>query len=280
MSLAVMFLVLLGAALHATWNVIIKAGPDKQLDALLVICGSAILAPLAMPFVPLPAKASWPFLGASVAIHFAYFVLVALAYRTGDLSYAYPIMRGSAPPLTAFAAAVTVQDPLSIGAWAGIGLISAGILALAGDSWRSGRFPLASTVSGLLNAVVIAAYTIVDGIGVRLSGNALSYILWLFLLIPLPLLSLTLLTRPRAFSVHFRLRWKAGFFGGMCTAASYGLALWAMTLAPIALVAGLRETSVVFGTVFACLFLKERFSVVRYVAAGLVTLGGMAIKLF
>jgi drug/metabolite transporter (DMT)-like permease len=275
-----MFLVLVGAALHATWNVVIKAGPDKQLDTLLVICGSAIIAPLAMPFVPPPAKASWPFLGASVAIHFAYFRLVALAYQTGDLSYAYPIMRGSAPPITAFVAAVTVREPLSIGAWLGIGLISAGILALAGDSWRSGRFPFTSTLSGLLNAAVIVAYTIVDGIGVRLSGNAPSYILWLFLLIPLPLLSLTLLTRLRAFRAQFRLRWKAGFFGGMCTAASYGLALWAMTLAPIALVAGLRETSVVFGTVFACLFLKERFGVVRYVAAGLVTVGGIAIKLF
>jgi drug/metabolite transporter (DMT)-like permease len=280
LSLAVMFLVLLGAALHATWNVIIKAGPDKQLDALLVICGSAILAPLAMPFVPPPAEASWPFLGASVAIHFAYFVLVALAYRTGDLSYAYPIMRGSAPLLTAFVATLTVRESLSTGAWAGIGLISAGILALGGDSWRSGRFPLASTLSGLLNAAVIVSYTIVDGIGVRLSGNAPGYILWLFFLIPLPLLSLTLLTRPRAFRDHVRLRWKAGFFGGLCTAASYGVALWAMTLAPIALVAGLRETSVIFGTVFACFFLKERFGVVRYVAAGLVTAGGMAINLF
>jgi len=275
-----MLLVLLGAALHATWNVIIKAGSDKQLDTLLVICGSAIIAPLALPFVPLPEKASWPYLGASVAIHFAYFILVALAYRTGDLSYVYPIMRGSAPPLIAVVAAVTVREPLSIGAWVGIGLISAGILALTGDSWRSGRFPFASTVSGLLNAVVIVAYTIVDGLGVRLSGNAPSYILWLFLLIPLPLLSLTLLTRPGAFRAQFRLRWKAGFFGGVCTAASYGLALWAMTVAPIALVAGLRETSVIFGTVFACLFLKERFGVVRYVAAGAVTAGGIAIKLF
>src|SRR5512135_1471412 len=162
-----MFLVLLGAALHATWNVIIKAGSDKQLDTLLVTCGAAIIAVLALPFVPLPEKASWPYLGASVVIHLGYFTLVALAYRTGDLSYAYPIMRGSAPLLTALVAAVTVQEPLSVGAWGGIGLISAGILALTGDSWRSGRFPFASTAFGLLNAVVIMAYTIVDGLGVR-----------------------------------------------------------------------------------------------------------------
>jgi drug/metabolite transporter (DMT)-like permease len=280
LSLAVMFLVLLGAALHATWNVIIKAGSDKQLDTMLVICGGAILAAFALPFIPLPERASWPYLGASVVIHFFYFILVALAYRTGDLSYAYPIMRGSAPPLTALVAAVTVREPLSFGAWLGIALISVGILALAGDSWRSGRFPFASTVFGLLNAVVIMAYTIVDGIGIRASGNASSYILWLFFLIPLPLLLFTLLTRPKAFMVQMRLRWKAGFLGGICTAGSYGLALWAMTVAPIALVAGLRETSVIFGTVFACLFLKERFGVARYAAAILVTAGAVAIKVF
>ncbi len=280
MSLAVMFLVLLGAALHATWNVIIKAGSDKQLDTVLVICGGAIIAAFALPFIPLPEKASWPYLGASVAIHFFYFILIALAYRTGDLSYAYPIMRGSAPLLTAIAASVTVREPLSFGAWLGIALISVGILALTGDSWGSGRFPLASTVFGLLNSVVIMAYTLVDGLGIRASGNASSYILWLFFLIPLPLLSLTLLTRPGAFKAQFGLRWKLGFLGGICTAVSYGLALWAMTVAPIALVAGLRETSVIFGTVFACLFLKERFGLLRYAAAVLVTAGGVAIKAF
>jgi drug/metabolite transporter (DMT)-like permease len=275
-----MFLVLLGAALHATWNVIIKAGSDKQLDTMLVICGGAIIAAFALPFIPLPVKASWPYLGASVVIHFFYFTLVALAYRTGDMSYAYPIMRGSAPLLTAIIAALIVQESLSLGAWMGIILISAGILVLTGESWRSGRFPLASTVFALLNAVVIMAYTLVDGLGIRLAGSASGYILWLFFLIPFPLLAFTLLTRPKAFGVQFRLRWKAGFFGGVCTAASYGLALWAMTVAPIAIVAGLRETSVIFGTVFACLFLKERFGVMRYVAAGLVTMGGIAIKLF
>jgi len=274
-----MFLVLLGAALHATWNVIIKAGSDKLLDTILVTCGSASIAALALPFAPLPEKASWPYLAASVAIHFAYFTLVALAYRTGELSYAYPIMRGSAPPLTAVVAAVTVREPLSFGAWLGIALISAGILALTGDSWRSGRFPFAPAAFGLLNAVVIVAYTLVDGIGVRLSGHAWSYILWLFLLIPIPLLALVLLSRPRAFATQLCTRWRPGFLGGVCTTAAYGVALWAMTVAPIALVAALRETSVIFGTVFASLFLKERFGPVRYLAAGAVTAGAVAIML-
>ncbi len=280
MSLGVMLMVLLGAVLHATWNIIVKAGSDKQLDIILLTCGAAGVVVLALPFFPLPGKASWPYLGASVAIHVAYFTLVGLAYRTGDLSYAYPLMRGSAPLLTAVVAAIAIREPLSFGGWLGIGLISAGILTLTGDSWHKGRFPLASTVYGLLNAFVIVAYTVVDGLGVRLSGNPSSYILWLFLLIPMPLLFWTLLNRPGAFQAQFRLHWRASILGGMCTAGSYGLALWAMTLAPIALVAGLRETSVIFGTVFACLFLKEQFGVLRYAAAGAVTAGGMAIKLF
>ncbi len=275
-----MFLVLFGAALHATWNAIIKAGSDTLLDTILVTCGAASIAALALPFAPLPEKASWPYLAASVAIHFAYFTLVALAYRTGELSYAYPIMRGSAPPLTAVVAAVIVREPMSLGAWLGIALISAGILTLTGDSWRSGRLHFATCGFGLLNAIVIVAYTLVDGIGVRLSGNAWSYILWLFVLIPFPLLGLILLTRPRAFVTQLHTRWKPGFLGGVCTTSSYGLALWAMTLAPIALVAALRETSVIFATVFASLFLKERFGLVRYLAAGAVVAGAVAIKLF
>ncbi len=280
LSFPVMFLVLIGAALHATWNVIIKSGSNKKLDTILVTGGGAVLALLVLPFVPLPDRASWPYLGTSMVIHFGYFNLIALAYRTGDLSVAYTIMRGSAPPLTALAAAATVGDPLSPGAWVGILLISAGILTLTGDSWRSGAFALAPALFGLLNAFVIVAYTLVDGIGVRLSGNAFSYIVWLFFLIPLPLLGMALVSAPRAFAAHVRLRWKAGLLGGLCTAASYGFALWAMTLAPIALIAALRETSVIFGTVFAALFLKERFGVMRYVAANAVMFGAIAIKVF
>ena len=275
-----MFLVLLGAALHATWNVIIKAGSDRLLDTVLVACGAASVAMLALPFVPLPEKGSWPYLCTSIVFNLVYFILVALTYQTGDLSYAYPIMRGSAPPLTAILAALTVGEPLSLGAWSGIALISGGILMLMGDSWRSGRLHLATAAFGLLNSLVIVAYTVVDGIGVRLSGNAWSYTLWLFVLIPLPLLTLVLFTRPRAFLSQLHARWKPGFVGGVCTTASYGLALWAMTFAPIALVAALRETSVIFGTVFASLFLHERFGLVRFLAAGAVTLGAVAIKLF
>ena len=280
MSLAVMLLVLCGAALHATWNTIIKAGSDKLLDTILVTCGAAMVALLAIPFVPLPGRTSWPYLGASIAIHFVYFILVALAYQAGDLSYAYPVMRGTAPPLTAILATLTVGEGLSSGAWLGILLISVGILALTGDTWRSGRIPVAAATFGLLNAGIIVAYTLVDGVGVRVAGNPFSYILWLFALIPLPLVLLILCQRRQALVSQLPARWKPGALGGACTAGSYAIALWAMTLAPIALVAALRETSVIFGTVFASLFLGERFGPVRYLAALAVTAGAVAIKAF
>jgi drug/metabolite transporter (DMT)-like permease len=279
-SLAVMLLVLCGAVLHATWNSIIKAGSDKLLDTILVTCGAAVVAILVIPFVPLPGPASWPYLAASVAIHFVYFNLVALAYQAGDLSYAYPIMRGSALPLTALLATLTVGEGLSPGAWLGLLLISAGILALTGDTWRAGRFPAAAATFGLLNACTIVAYTLVDGMGVRGAGDPLSYILWLFALIPLPLVLLILGKRRLGLVSQLPARWKPGALGGVCTAGSYTIALWAMTLAPIALVSALRETSVIFGTVFASLFLGERFGPVRYLAALAVTAGAVALKVF
>ncbi len=273
-----MLVVLIAAALHASWNALIKAGAEKFTDTVLVTLGAAFIAGLTLPWIPPPASPSWPYLVASVLIHFAYFSCVAVAYRTGDLSYAYPIMRGVAPLLTALVASVTVDEPLTSGGKAGILLLSSGILTLAGDSLSSGQFGLAPTAFGLMNAVVIAIYTIVDGIGTRLAGNAGSYVSWLFFLNAFPFLALALSRRRQLFTAQVKARWLAGLVGGFCTFCSYGLVLWAMTHVPIALVAALRETSVIFGTVIAAVVLKERFSQTRYIAAGLITAGAVAMK--
>ena len=273
-----MLVVLLAAALHASWNAIIKAGSDKFHDTGLVTIGAAIVPGLLLPWIPLPAPTSWPYLAASVVIHFGYFSLVALAYRAGDLSYTYPIMRGVAPMLTALVASLMVDESLTVGGKIGILLLSAGILTLAGDNWWSGRFDFAATAFGLLNAVVISMYTLVDGIGIRLAGKPESYICWLFFLTALPFLALSLLRQRRLFTAQLKSRWAMGLIGGLCTFGSYGLVLWAMTHVPIALVAALRETSVIFGTVIAAVFLRERFGPSRYVAAGLVTAGAVAMK--
>ena len=275
-----MLVVLVAAALHASWNAIIKAGSKKFADTVLVTIGAAIIPGLLLPWIPLPAAPSWPYLVASVIIHFGYFSLVALAYKSGDLSYAYPIMRGIAPLLTALIAGVVLNEPLTSGGKIGIVMLSSGILTLTGDNWRSGQFAFTTTGVGLMNAIVIAAYTLVDGIGIRLASNAGSYISWLFFLTALPFLALSLLRERQLFTDHIRSRWRTGLLGGFCTFCSYGLVLWAMIHLPIALVAALRETSVIFGTVIAAVFLRERFGPIRYLAAGLVTAGAVAMKAF
>jgi drug/metabolite transporter (DMT)-like permease len=280
MSISWMFVVLFAAALHASWNAIIKGGTDKFNDTVLVMIVAALFPGLLLPWLPLPAAASWPYLIASVIIHFFYFSLVALAYRSGDMSYAYPIMRGVAPLLTALVASVTIGEPLSPGGKMGIVLLCLGILTLTSESWWAHKVGLKPTAIALTNAVVISMYTVVDGIGLRLAGDPVSYICWLFLLQPVPFIPLLLTTQRKRFAAQIKSRWRISFIGGLCTFASYGLAMYAMAYISIALVAALRETSVIFGAIIAAVVLHERFGPVRYIAAGLVSAGAVAMKLF
>ena len=273
-----MFIVLFAALLHAAWNAFIKSGDDKLVETTLLVTGAGAIAAAVLPFMPAPAEASRPFLVASVAIHCVYFSLVAVAYRTGELSFAYPVMRGSAPLFTGVLTAVLLDEPIGGGGWLGILLLCAGILWLARDGWRSANSQKHALVFALLNAVVIVAYTIVDGLGVRASENAWSYVLWLFFLNMFPLLAIGFANNARAVLATPVRGWLKGCVGGLCSLCAYGLALWAMTQAPIALVAALRETSVLFGTALGALLLKERFGLGRWLAAALITAGAVAMK--
>ena len=273
-----MFIVLFGALLHAAWNAFIKSGDNKLVETTLLVTGAGAIAAAVLPFVPGPAQASWPFLAASVAIHCAYFSLVALAYRTGELSFAYPMMRGSAPLFTAVLTFFVVGEPIGGGGWLGILLLCAGILWLARDGWRSANSQKHALAFALLNALVIVAYTIVDGLGVRSSQNAWSYVLWLFFLNMFPLLAIGVASNARAILSMPAGGWVKGCVGGFCSLCAYGLALWAMTQAPIALVAALRETSVLMGTALGALLLKERFGPDRWLAAALITAGAVVMK--
>lgn len=271
--------VLLGALMHAAWNALVKSGDDKLLDTTLVTAGAAALGLVAVPFLPLPAAASWPHLAASVTLHCAYFSLVAAAYRSGDLSLSYPVMRGTAPFVTALFSWSMFSERYAAVGWAGIAMLSAGILLLAVEAGRHRAHQGQSVAFGVLNAAVIVAYTLVDGSGVRLAGNAWSYAAWLFVLNAPPLLVLLRFNRGPAFLQRANGRHYRPLAGGVFTFASYGLALWAMTHAPIALVAALRESAVVFGLVLAALLLKERFGPARWAASILVAAGAGALKL-
>ena len=217
---------------------------------------------------------------ASVLIHVAYYGFLVLAYRGGDLSLVYPIMRGTAPAFTALLAAVVLSERPSWGGWAGVFLVSGGVLLLAADSPRSKGVRLAPVVFALLNAGVIVGYTLVDGVGARLSGNAFSYTGWMLLLAGVLFFVISIAFRGRQVTGHILPQWKKGTLGGVCTFASYSLALWAMTQAPIAPVAALRETSIIFSAILAVLFLKENISPLRYVSIIIVALGAIIIKVF
>jgi drug/metabolite transporter (DMT)-like permease len=201
-----------------------------------------------------------------------------MAYRTGELSVAYPLMRGTPPLVTALGAWALLAEPLSRGGWAAVGVIVAGALALALDGLRARRMGARSLAIVAANILVIVAYTLVDGSGVRASGNAPSYIVWMFALSALALV----LARPwlgaRAMP-QSRGAWGLLAAGAGCTLGSYGIVLWAMTLAPIGLVAALRETSIVFGTLIAAAFLRERVSRQRWAGVALVAAGAAAMRL-
>ena len=198
MSFEVMAVVLFSALLHAGWNALVRASRDKFLASLHVVCGAAAIALVLLPGLPLPAAASWPWLAASALIHVVYFTLVARAYQGAELGFAYPLMRGTAPALTALAAALLLSERPTPPGWLGIALICSGVLALAGRGWRGGASHPGAVLAALANAGVIALYTLVDGQGVRLSGHALSYTGGVFLLTAVLLLATAVALRGRA----------------------------------------------------------------------------------
>jgi drug/metabolite transporter (DMT)-like permease len=281
LSFDVMAVVLFAATLHAGWNALVRASSQQFHDVVLLVLGVAAWAVVLMPLLPVPRAESWPYLIASAFIHVAYFSLVAFAYRSGELSFAYPVMRGVAPALSAIGAALIIGESPSSGGWAGVLLISFGVLMLAGDSWRAGTLRPAPAIYALTNAAVIAVFTLVDGQGVRLSGSAFSYTGWMFLLTAPMLLAVSVAAGQGAHLVHrLRVSWRRALLGSACTLTSYALALWAMTHAPIALVAALRETSVIFATAIAVFVLKEPVTRLRYASVLTVTAGAVAMKAF
>jgi len=276
MSLDVFAIIMLGAALHATWNAVVKGGDNKLLTTCMIASIASLIAATVIPFLELPAKESWPFIGASVILQVVYFVLVASTYRIADMSQTYPIMRGTAPLLVATASVGLLSESLSSFAWLGIAIICIGVLSMAAAPSIGQRKGM---LLALVNAAVIAGYTLIDGVGVRKSGAPAAYTLWIFLLTGLALAVWAFAVRRREFCRYLARHWRPGVIGGFGTVVSYGLALWAMTAAPIATVSALRETSILFGVVISALVLKERLTRRRIMAACIIASGAMVLRL-
>ena len=273
MATHVLLAVLFAAILHAGWNTLVKAGNDKLTVTSLIAMGGGVVALPFLPLVPFPAIESLPYLGCSIVIHAAYFTLIGLLYRNADLSVAYPVTRGSAPLLTTFLAAIFLAELPTGLALAGAVSLSFGILWLATDGIRKGGLDRTTLIIALVNAGVIALYALVDGHGGRLSGNSFSYNVWLEFGDAVLFVPVAIWVRGRSLVTEMLKGWKIGLLGGSAAFASYGIAIWAMTQAPIGLVAAARESSVFFATVFGALFLGEKFGRARYIAAAFVACG-------
>jgi len=279
LTLGVTLAVLGAGLLHAAWNALIKSagGGDALLDTATVVAGSALCSLAALPFVAPPLPASWPFAAASAAIHFAYYLTLAQAYRTGDLSFAYPLMRGTAPLLVTVLGVLFLRELPTLQTAAGVVLICAGIFAIAFAQRR--HHPRAAVAWALANAAIIAVYTLIDGAGARASGNAFAYVLWLTFVESVVFLAWVRVHRGAAAVGYVQAQWRRGLVGGFCSVAAYGIVLWAMTRAPIAAVSALRETSVLFAAVIGTVLLKEGFGVARLAGAAGVVAGVAALKL-
>jgi drug/metabolite transporter (DMT)-like permease len=273
--------VLIAAACHAGWNATIKGGLDPLATTVLISIGAAIVGAALLPVVGLPAGAAWPWCGASVLIHLLYFAALIESYRAGDMGQVYPIARGSAPLMTAIVTTALVGERLGLAGWSGIILLVAGVMLL---SLRGGRdltrLDRKAVGFALFTAVTICAYSVVDGLGARHAGSANAYSVALFVGIGPVMVIYALARRGREVIPAMGRHWHLGLAGGTLQLGSYGIAIWAMTVAPIAIVAALRETSVLFGALIAIMFLKEPLRVGRVAAALMIVAGLTLIRLY
>jgi drug/metabolite transporter (DMT)-like permease len=280
MDLFVYLAVLAAAACHAGWNALLKLKLEPIIaTALVAVASGLVVIPFAFAAGP-PDAAAWPYLIASVIIHIGYFLTLAEAYRYGDLGHVYPIARGAAPLMTAILATLWIGEVLNAYGWAGVIALALGILLLALKGGRAlQRFDGRAVAFALLTSLTITCYTLVDGIGARLAGSAVSYSAWLFLASGLAMGIYGYARIGSRLASDFRANWPMAIAGAALSTAAYSIAIWAMTVAPIALVAALRETSVLFAALLSVVMLREPLLLARVAAAVLVLAGALLVRM-
>jgi drug/metabolite transporter (DMT)-like permease len=267
--------VLIAALTHASWNAIAHGIRDQLIAFTLVGGGGALCGALLAACAPVPAAQAWPYLCASTVIHLAYMALLMMSFRLGDFGQVYPIARGIAPVAVTVLAAVFVGERPDAWQTAGVLVASAGLagVALWGMRGRNGPRPWPAVTAAVGTGLSIAAYTVVDGVGVRASGTPVGYVAWLLLIQGLVWPAYALVTRRARLMAQLRPVALRGLLGGALSTLAYGLVLWAQTRAALAPVAALRETSIIAGSVIGAVFFKERFGRQRVLAAALVAAG-------
>lgn len=275
----VLAVVLFAALAHAGWNALLKASGERGAIFSVLLLTGGVLGLGGIAILPLPAREAWPYLALSTLVHYAYYGFLLLAYRYGDLSHVYPLARGSAPLMVAAGAWVMAGEILAPAGVLGLVLASGGIMSLTLDKGFPRGHAAKAVFSAFATGVLIAGYTVVDGLGVRASGMALSYIAWLNVLEALPISVWLLIRRPPSFTGLTARSWRLGLFGGMLAMAAYGLVIFALSLGGMAHVSALRETSVLFAALLGTLVLREspgrpgrRIGAAALVSGGIVIL--------
>jgi len=271
--------VIAAAAMHAGWNAILKIRLDPFLAVVLVNAACGIVALPAALYFGLPELHVWPWIVASILIHLVYYLTLSGAYRLADMGVVYPLARGSAPLLTTILSVTLVGEAIDAQGFLGVVLLAVGILAIA---WRrKGAAALDRTALrlALTCGVSITAYTLVDGLGARSASSPHLYTSWLFVMDSLLITGVGLAWKgPRALAPTLSFI-GPGLAGGAMSLAAYWISIWAMTRAPIGLVAAVRESAVLFGAVIAVVVLREPLRTERLVAAALIVAGLVLIRL-
>ena len=275
MTLGVFFAVLFAAFLHAGWNALIKLGTSKLTSMLILTLVQGSIGAAIATTRPLPVGGVWLWLIASGIFHAVYKLFLAFAYDNGDLSRVYPIARGAAPLMVMVIGAAILTDRIAPLEYAGIVTLGAGIILMARGVFRldeSRRLvPLA-----LGSAMATAGYSLVDGLGARVSGDAVTYVAWLFVFdVAIMVPACLALRGPDVFSANRR-AWTLGALASLGSYAAYAIAVWAMTQAPIALVTALRETSILFAMLIGWILFGESMDRGKAIAAALI-IGGVVL---
>jgi drug/metabolite transporter (DMT)-like permease len=270
LPLSVTLAVLAAAITHATWNAIAHGIRDQTLSFGLIGAGGIIVAIPLVIVVAAPRADSWPYLLGSVAIHVFYNLLLMRCYRYGEFGQVYPLARGISPLVVTILAAVFVGEHLALLQLAGVAVVSGGLAALVFAGRRPGRAALLAAIG---TGLTIAAYTTVDGVGVRLSASPVGYIGWLMLLQSLCVPAFALVRRRDVLAKQPPRILLTGLLAGALSVLAYGLVLWAQTRGALAPIAALRETSVIFGAIIGTLVFREPFGRARIAATVLVAAG-------
>lgn len=280
MSAGVFLAVLAAAAMHAAWNALIKVRLDRFASISLMSLGMGLFALPALFFTEAPHGLTWLWIAVSTGLHTGYRLFLVKAYETGDLGQTYPLARGAAPLLTTLGGALLLRESPASMAVIGILILSGGTLLM---SFRGGgvKEKLGRRAVGyaLTTSIFIAGYTLTDGTGARGAATVTSYAAWLFFVDGLWVLALCLFLRGVPMLRAMGGEWKTGALTGILGGAAYWIAMWAMTKAPIAAVAALRETSILFALLISVFALGEQMTRWRALAALCIILGVIAIRL-